>query len=58
MKNLILKSITLVAVIVTATCMCMIDSETDVPLFIAAVCMAWLILFSIANDWFEVEKGE
>ena len=55
MKNKILKSITWVAAIIVATCMCMFDSETYIPCFIAAVCMAWIILFASANDWFKEE---
>lgn len=49
LKNRILKTITAIAGAGVVVSGCCLDSESNVPLIICGVCLAWLTLFTVAN---------
>lgn len=49
MKNKILKTITFMATMGFIIAGCALDSESYLPAIVCAVCLAWLMLFVIAN---------
>lgn len=57
-KNYVLKCITWVAVFLFIAAACAIDCTTSmVPVYILFACLAWFVMFSIANGFFG-ECGE
>ncbi|MDD3337848.1 MAG: hypothetical protein PHS82_03215 [Lachnospiraceae bacterium] len=53
LKNTILKTITAIDALVCVYYACWLDADSWTPLVIVSVTMGWLILFGIANNWFD-----
>lgn len=49
MKNMILKIVTGIAVCGLIISACMLDSISNVPMYTAVCCMAWITIFIYAN---------
>lgn len=50
MKNNILKVITAIAATGWMISVCMLDSETYIPIIINIICLLWLLLIAVANQ--------
>jgi uncharacterized membrane protein len=48
-KNMILKTITSIAIIGEVLAVCSLDSDSNLPLLIAGICSLYLVVFFIAN---------
>lgn len=49
MKNIILKSVTAIAVTLTILSMTLIDSSSFIPSITCIICLGWLLIFGYAN---------
>lgn len=49
LKNVILKGITGINIVSMMLMLCMVDSDSYIPLFVLMINMVWLFLFFIAN---------
>ena len=48
-KNMVLKSITTIAVIIDLLSIMLLDSDSWIPVVAMAICTCWIFLFAIAN---------